>query len=87
MYTTFLLFFFSKFSKFIQGKSPVLQWLSSVSLLKEKSKICPKLIELLCGMARPFMFAALCQRVHPLKHSLAESTFASRVQKQRKNLR
>ena len=24
-------------------------------------------------MARPFMFAALCQRAHPLKHSLAES--------------
>ena len=32
-------------------------------------------------MARPFMFAALCQRAHPLKHSLAES------KKQRKNLR
>jgi len=32
-------------------------------------------------MARPFMFAALCWRVHPLKHSLAESTFVSRVQK------
>ena len=37
----------SKFSKFIQGKSPLLQLLASVSLLKEKSKICPKLIELL----------------------------------------
>ena len=37
----------SKFSKFIQGKSPLLQQLASVSLLKEKSKICPKLIELL----------------------------------------
>ena len=24
-------------------------------------------------MVRPFMFAALCQRAHPLKHSLAES--------------
>ena len=24
-------------------------------------------------MARPFMFAALCQHAHPLKHSLAES--------------
>ena len=24
-------------------------------------------------MDRPFMFAALCQRAHPLKHSLAES--------------
>ena len=33
------------------------------------------------GMARPFMFAALCQRAHPLKHSLAESIFVSRVQK------
>jgi len=32
-------------------------------------------------MARPFMFAALCQRAHPLKHSLAESTFVSRVRK------
>ena len=29
-------------------------------------------------MARPFMFAALCQRAHPLKHSLAESIFVSR---------
>ena len=36
-----------KFSKFIQGKSPLLQYLDSVSLLKEKSKMCPKLIELL----------------------------------------
>ena len=25
------------------------------------------------GMARPFMFATLCQRAQPLKHSLAES--------------
>ena len=33
------------------------------------------------GMARSFVFAALCQRAHPLKHSLAES------EKQRKNLR
>ena len=48
MYTTFLLYYSSsKFSKFIQGKSPVLQQLASVSFLKEKSKICPKLIELL----------------------------------------
>ena len=37
----------SKFSKFIQGKSPLLQQLASVSLLKEKSKICPKLTEFL----------------------------------------
>ena len=37
----------SKFSKFMEGKSPVLQQLASVSLLKEKSKMCPKLIELL----------------------------------------
>ena len=35
----------SKFSKFIQGKSPLIQQLASVSLPKEKSKICPKLIE------------------------------------------
>jgi hypothetical protein len=27
------------------------------------------------------MFAALCSRAHPLKHSLAESIFVSRVQK------
>ena len=32
-------------------------------------------------MARPFMFAALCQRTHPLKHSLAESIFVSQVRK------
>ena len=38
-------------------------------------------------MARPFMFADLCQRAHPLKHSLAESIFVSRVQKHRKNIR
>ena len=37
---------YSKFSKFIQGMS-FLQYLASVSLLKEKSKIYPKLIELL----------------------------------------
>ena len=35
--------------------------------------MCPKLIELSRGMARPFMFAALCQHVYPRKHSLAES--------------
>ena len=34
------------------------------------------------------MFAALCQRAHPLKHSLAESIFVSRVRKNsEKNLR
>ena len=32
-------------------------------------------------MARPFMFGALCQRAHRLKHSLAESIFVIRVQK------
>jgi hypothetical protein len=36
-------------------------------------------------MARPFMFAALCYRAHPLKHSLAESIFVSRVRKTAKN--
>ena len=41
MYTKFY-YSSSKFSKFIQGKSPLLQQLASVSLLKEKSKICPK---------------------------------------------
>ena len=35
-------------------------------------------------MARPFIFAALCERAHPLKHSLAESIFVSRVQKSEK---
>jgi hypothetical protein len=30
------------------------------------------------------MFAALCLRAHPLKHSLAESILVSRVRKQRK---
>ena len=33
------------------------------------------------GMARPFTFAALCQRAHPLKRSLAEFIFVSRVRK------
>ena len=46
MYTK-LYYFSSKFSKFIEGKSPLLQQLASVSLLKVKSKMCPKLIELL----------------------------------------
>ena len=47
MYTTFLLYYSSsKFSKFIEGKSRLLQQLASVSLLNEKSKFCPKLIEL-----------------------------------------
>ena len=41
--------------------------------------MCPKL-NFSPGMARPFMFPALCQRAHPLKHSLAESK-----KKQRKN--
>ena len=40
-------FYYSKFSKFIQGKSHLLQQPASVSLLKEQSKMCPKLIELL----------------------------------------
>ena len=37
-------------------------------------------------MARPFMFAALCQRAQPLKHSLAESIFVSRVTKTAKKI-
>ena len=37
-------------------------------------------------MARPFMFAALCQRAHPLKHSLAESIFVSQVPKTEKKI-
>ena len=32
------------------------------------------------------MFAALCQRAHPLKHSLAESIFVSRVRKTAKKI-
>jgi len=35
-------------------------------------------------MAQPFMFAALCQRAHPLKHSLAESIFLAQSEKERK---
>ena len=86
MYTTFLLYYsFSKFSKFDQSKSPLLQQLASVSLLKEKSKIFPKLIELLSWNGPTvhvccFMLA----RAYPLKHSLAASIFVSRVKKQRK---
>ena len=37
-------------------------------------------------MSRPFMFAALCQRAHPLKHSLAESIFVSRVRNTAKKI-
>ena len=37
-------------------------------------------------MARPFMFATLCERAHPLKHSLAESIFVSRVRKTAKKI-
>jgi len=49
MYTMFLLFFFEIFKVYSRySKFPLLQELASVSLLKEKSKICPKLIELLC---------------------------------------
>ena len=44
MYTTFLLFFFQIFKVYSRySKSPLLQQLASVSLLMEKSKICPKL--------------------------------------------
>ena len=80
IYTQSFYYSSSKFSKFIQGKSPFLQYLASVSLLKGKPKICPKL-NFSPGMSRPFMFAALCYDAHLLKHSLAES------KKQRKNLR
>ena len=76
MYTTFY-YSSSKFSKFSQGKSPLLQQLASVSLLKEKSKICLKLIELL-------FFSECFQSAHPLKHSLAESIFLSRVRKKQR---
>ena len=76
MYTTFLLYqSSSKFSKFIQGKSPLLQQLASVSLLKEKSKMCPKLIELLSWNG---------PTVHVCCFILARAstkTFVSRVQK------
>ena len=65
----------SKFSKFIQGKSPVLQQLATVSLIKEKSKMCPKLIELLSWNG---------PTVHVCCFMLARAstkTFVSRVQK------
>ena len=77
MYTTFC-YSSSKFSKFIQGKSPLLQQLTSVSLLKEKSKICPKLTELLSWNGPTV-------RVWCFKLPRASTkTFVSRVQKQRK---
>ena len=43
--------------------------------------MCTKLNNFSPGMARPFKFAALCLRAHPLKHSLAEKIFVNRVQK------
>ena len=64
----------SKFSNFIQGKS-LLQQLASVSLLKEKSKICPNLIELLSWNG---------PTVNVCRFMLARTstkTFVSRVQK------
>ena len=76
MYTTFLLYYSSsKFSKFIQDKSPLLQQLASVSLVKETSKMCPKLIELLSWNG---------PTVHVCCFMLAcasTKTFVSRVQK------
>ena len=61
MYIKFLLYYSSsKFSKFILGKSPLLQYLASVSLLKKKSKICPKLIELLSWNGPTVLLAAIC---------------------------
>ena len=81
MYTTFLLYYSSsRISKFIQGKSPLLQQLASVSLLKEKLKICPKLIELLCWNG---------PTVHVCFFMLARTstkTFVSRVQKTAKKI-
>ena len=74
MYTTFY-YSCSKFSDFIQGKFLLLQQLASVSLLKEKSKICPKLIELLSWNGA---------NVHVCCFMLARAstkTFVSRVQK------
>ena len=48
MYTTFLLFFFQIFKVYSRySKSPLLQQLASISLLKKKSKICPKLSAIL----------------------------------------
>jgi len=59
------------------------------TLYTVKLKICTqhfyysssKFSKFIQGMARPFMFAALCWRAHPLKHSLAEFIFVSRVRK------
>ena len=82
MYTTFLLYYSSsKFSKFIQGKSPLLRQLASVSLLKGKSKMCLKLIELLSWNG---------PTVHVCYFVLARAstkTFVNRVKKTAKNLR
>ena len=63
----------SKFLKFIESKSPLLQQL--VSLLKEKWKICPKLTELLSWNGPTF---------HICCFTLARAstkTFVSRVKK------
>ena len=71
----------SKFSKFIQGKSPLLQQLACVCLFaKGEVKNVSKndRTSLMEWPARPFMFAALCQRAHPLNYLLAESIFISR---------
>ena len=81
MYTSFSLYCSSsKFSKFIQGKFPLLQQLASVSSLKEKSKICSKLIELLSWNG---------PTVHVWCFMLARAstkTFVSRVQKTEKKI-
>ena len=68
------MYYSSKCSKFIQGKSPLLQQLASVSLLK-KSKIFPKLTELLSWNG---------PTVHVCCFMLTRAstkTFVSRVQK------
>ena len=74
----------SKISKFIQGKSPLLQQLASVSLLKENSKICPKLTELLLSSWNGPTVHVCCVMLA----RASTKTFVSRVRKtSKKNLR
>ena len=95
MYTTFLLYYSSsKFSKFIHGKSPLLQQLASVSLLKEKSKIYPNFIELLswngptvdvcCFMLERASNKTFVSRIHIRQRSQKTATeiFVSRKSRQ-----
>ena len=81
MYTTFYCSS-SKFSKFIQGNSPLLQQLASVSLLRAKSKICPKLIELLLSSWKGPTVHVCCFMLA----CASTKTFVSRVRKTAKEI-